>query len=248
MPAAAGSRSAWTLASSVLDLQDLPVAGLAERHQPLVGRAELLEQGVECLLGLLQPLHHLELLVLQRGDPALEGLQLVLHPLEVLGVVDQPLVHPVAVARAPGLDLLDVAVDLLLLGGEVVDDDPGVAAPALERRPGSGPARDLGELRQVRQLVAQLVGSGVELLDVEQLELGERVGFQGRLLSDAEVPGVGADRAHPGLHRIAQRVHQLARSTGSQVHSAAQWATSTRAGPSCSRNSDAGWWRRSLVT
>jgi hypothetical protein len=37
-------------------------------------------------------------------------------------------------------------------------------------------------LGQGREPVAELVGARVELLEVEQLQLGERVGFQRRLL------------------------------------------------------------------
>ena len=51
----------------------------------------------------------------------------MLHPLEVLGVGDQALVHPVPVAGPARLDLLDVGVGLLLLGRQVVDLDLGVA-------------------------------------------------------------------------------------------------------------------------
>ena len=93
----------------------------------------------------------------------------MLHPLEVLGVADQALVHPVAVPGAAGLDLLDVGVDLLLLGGEVVDQDPGVADLVVELDPRSGRSSAISASSgRVSPLVAQLVGTGVEVLDVEQ--------------------------------------------------------------------------------
>jgi hypothetical protein len=51
---------------------------------------------------------------------------------------------------------------------------------------GDGPAelRELRELGQGRQSMTELVGARVERLDVEQLQLGEGVGFQRRLLWD----------------------------------------------------------------
>jgi hypothetical protein len=106
----------------------------------------------------------------------------VLHPLEVLGVGDLPLVHPVAVTGAPRLDLLDVGVGLGLRGGQVVDHD--LCVPDLVDQLGAARRErgDLGDLGQVGALVPELVGLGVQRLDVEQLQLGERVGFQRVLL------------------------------------------------------------------
>ncbi|GAA2143623.1 hypothetical protein GCM10009844_16200 [Nocardioides koreensis] len=106
----------------------------------------------------------------------------MLHPLEVLGVGDQPLVHPVAVTDPAGLDLLDVGVDLLLLHREVVHHDAGVARLVVQRGAAGLQLGDLGQLRKVRPLVPQLVGAQVEALDVEQLQLREGVGFQRGLL------------------------------------------------------------------
>jgi hypothetical protein len=106
----------------------------------------------------------------------------VLHPLDVPGVGDLPLVDPVAVAGAAGLDLLHVRVDLLLLGRQVTDRDAGVTRLVVELPAPGLEGVDLGQLGQARQLVSQLVGPGVDLLDVEQLQLGGRVGFQRGLL------------------------------------------------------------------
>ena len=87
------------------------------------------------------------------------------------------------VALAAGLDLLDVGVDLGLLDGEVVDRDPGVARLVVELGAGRRAARRARRSSgSVRALVAQLVGARVELLEVEQLQLGGRVGFQRVLL------------------------------------------------------------------
>nr|WP_240617230.1 hypothetical protein [Nocardioides speluncae] len=105
----------------------------------------------------------------------------MLHPLEVLGVGDQPLVHPAAVPLAAGLDLLDVGVGLLLVGGQVVDEDLGVAGLFLQIEAGLGQLGDLRVGGEACELVLKLVDPGVVLLYVEQLELGERVGFQRRL-------------------------------------------------------------------
>lgn len=110
------------------------------------------------------------------------------HPLEVLGVGDQPLVHALLVTGPAGLDRLDVGVDLLLLAGEVLHLDPRVTQLHLEPLAGLPQLGDLGELRQVLALVAEPVGPGVELLDLEQRQLGGRVGFQRRLLGSDE-PG-----------------------------------------------------------
>jgi hypothetical protein len=106
----------------------------------------------------------------------------VLHPLQVLGVGDLPRVHPLAVAGAPRLDLLDVGVGLGLRGGEVVDHDLRVPDPVDQDGALGGQRVDLGDLGQVGALVPELVGLRVERLDVEQLQLGERVGFQRVLL------------------------------------------------------------------
>ena len=96
-----------------------------------------------------------------------------------LGLADQPLVHPVLVALAPGLDLLDVRVDLGLLGGQVVDRRSGRRGAGRRGRRGVAVERgDLGQLGQGLALVAQLVGARVELLEVQQGELGGGVGFQ----------------------------------------------------------------------
>nr|WP_235738921.1 hypothetical protein [Nocardioides alcanivorans] len=48
------------------------------------------------------------------------------HPLEVLGIGDLPLVDPLAVPVAAGTYLLDLAIGLLLVARQVVDDDPQV--------------------------------------------------------------------------------------------------------------------------
>ena len=99
--------------------------------------------------------------------------------LEVLGVADLAGVHPLPVAGAAGLDLLDVGVDLGLLGAQVVDDDPGVAGLVVELGAVGLQLGDLGDLGQGAALVAQLVGPGVELLELEQGDLGGGSAFSG---------------------------------------------------------------------
>ena len=93
-------------------------------------------------------------------------------------MVIRPCVHPRAVALAAGPDRLDVAVDLGLLDGEVVDDDAGVAHLVGERGALGLQRGDLGQLGQVGALVAQLVGARVELGDVEQRALVGGIGLQ----------------------------------------------------------------------
>ena len=83
----------------------------------------------------------------------------LLHPLDVLGVADQALVDPLLVALAAGLDLLDVGIDLGLLGGQVVDGHPGVQRLPLDPRAAGGQLGEPGELGQRAPLVAQLVGA-----------------------------------------------------------------------------------------
>ncbi|MET1058076.1 MAG: hypothetical protein ABWX84_00645 [Nocardioides sp.] len=79
------------------------------------------------------------------------------HPLEVLGIGDQALVHAAAVAFAAGLDLLDVRVRLLLLPEEVVDQDLRVARPVDQSGAGGLQPGDLLVLGQRGQLVPELV-------------------------------------------------------------------------------------------
>ena len=97
-------------------------------------------------------------------------------------VGDQPLVHARTVAVAARPDLLDVGVDLRLLGGQVVDDDGGVPGLVAEVAPRHRQRGQLGVLGQRAALVPELVGAGVELLDVQQRELDRGVGFQVGLL------------------------------------------------------------------
>ena len=155
-----------------------------DRDRELLG--DLGELGLEPghgRLSLLELLHDLELLVLEHRDPAVEGGQLVLHALEVLGAADRPGVHPLLVAPAAGLDRLDIGVGLLLHPLEVVAGDPGVAYGIVGGLLRCLQLRHDGGLRQVRTAVAQLERTRVQLTDVEQLHLGERVGFQRILLS-----------------------------------------------------------------
>ena len=81
-------------------------------------------------------------------------------------------------------------------------------------------------------------------------------GRRGRLSGSApRSRQVTARNVQASVHSVLTRVSTVSRAAasrastcGSQVHSAAQWATSTSAGPPFSTNSVAGWWRRSLVT
>jgi len=111
-----------------------------------------------------------------------QRLELPEHPFERLGVLDLPGVDHPLVALPARLDLLDVRVGPLLLADQVVDLDPEVPDGVLQGRPPTRELADPGGLGDRVQLVGQRVDPGVELLDVEQLELDERVGFQSGLL------------------------------------------------------------------
>jgi hypothetical protein len=69
-----------------------------------------------------------------------------------------------------------------LLCSQVVDSDAQVPHCVLQGRTATLELTQLAGLRDGRELVGQLVDPGVELLDVEQSELDERVGFQSILL------------------------------------------------------------------
>ena len=73
------------------------------------------------------------------------------------------------VALAPRPDLLDLAVGLGLLDGEVVDHDARVAHLVGDLGALGFQRRDLGELGEVRALVPELRGPRVELGDVEPM-------------------------------------------------------------------------------
>ena len=112
----------------------------------------------------------------------MQRLQLAEHPLQCLGILDLTGVDHPLVTHPTSLDLLDVGVRSLLLRGEVVDLDAQVADRV---RDGGTTPRVLAQLIGLGdrgELVGQVVDPGVELLDVEQLELDERVGFQRILL------------------------------------------------------------------
>jgi len=92
-------------------------------------------------------------------------------------VGDRAGVDPLLLAVAAGPDRLDVGLSLLLRCGEVVADDPGVAGLVVELLAGGLEPVDLGSLGEVRQPVPQLQDARVDLLDVQQLQLRERVGL-----------------------------------------------------------------------
>ena len=98
---------------------------------------------------------------------------------------------------AAGLDLLDVGVDLLLLAREVVDQDPGVAAPG--RRPRARLACSGGDLGELGQRAPAGAAAGraraSRSCTSSSVELGERVGFQ------RGSSGVGASQAERSTGR-----------------------------------------------
>ena len=179
----------------------------------------------------------------------------MLEPFEVLGVADRAPVEPLLVAGAAGLDLLHVRVGLALLPGQVVDLHLEVPGASVDLCALGGELAQLGRLGRVLGLVPEGVEAAVELLDVEQLELGEGVGFQGVLLEETgqtrNVQGSVTSvltRVSTVSPRAVAASRTFRSTTGSQLHSAAQCATSTSAGPPSSRNSPARWCFRSEVT
>ena len=149
-------------------------------------------------LGVLEVGHDLELGVLELADAAVQRDQLVLEPLEVLGVGDRTGVEALLVADPAGLDLLDVVVGLALGPGEVVDLDLEVGGLPAQRGAAALEVAQLGPLRRVGGLVAQRVETAVELLHVEELQLGGRVGFQDDLLGALFSVGAVERPVRPG--------------------------------------------------
>ena len=103
--------------------------------------------------------------------------------------------------------------------------------------------------------VAPLVRRDGGILVLDDSTLDKPYARRGRISAWAPRSGIQLRKVHGSVHRVLTRVSTVSpsasatrpRTTGSQVHSAAQCATSTRAGPPFSRNSAAGWCRRSLV-
>ena len=160
-----------------VDLGELLVARSGERSKAFVGCRYLTGQRVDDALGLFERLHHLEFIVLEAADATRDRLQLLHESLERLRVGDLPGIDPALVAIAPRLDLVDVGLDLGLLVGQVVQGDPVVAGLVIELGARRGERSDLGQFGQRGALVAQLVGLGVEILQLQQLQLYRRLGL-----------------------------------------------------------------------
>ncbi|MFY9915416.1 MAG: hypothetical protein WAK18_12160 [Nocardioidaceae bacterium] len=106
----------------------------------------------------------------------------MLHGLQLLGVADRAAIDPFPVTGAPGFDLLDVGICLALLAAEV--SHLGLGSAEFRGHVGAtlGERDQSSMLRQVLQPVGELIEPSVDRLQVEQLELGERIGFQRLLL------------------------------------------------------------------
>jgi hypothetical protein len=111
-----------------------------------------------------------------------QRVELADHPLERLGILHLAGVDHPLVADPSRPDLLHVGVRAPLLDGQVVDLDAQVAYGVRDGGTTAGELAQQVSLRDRRELMGQGVDPGVELLDVEQLELDERVGFQRILL------------------------------------------------------------------
>jgi len=145
-------------------------------------------------LGGLELLHHLELGVLQVGDPPLERPDLVLQVLQVARRGDLAGVEPLLVARAALADLLDVAVGLLLLTLQVTDLGVGGDQVTVDHGLLGDQVLQGLVLGQRRALVRDLIQLQVEILQVQQPALDGGLGVQSQLLrSDPQRPGVRAE-------------------------------------------------------
>ena len=101
----------------------------------------------------------------------------MLHGGQLLGVADEPGIDPLLVALTPGLHLLDVRVGLALLAREILDRGLGLALRGRDVGTPLGQRRERGELGHRTKLVGQLVEMRVDVLQIEQLQLGEWIGF-----------------------------------------------------------------------
>src|SRR5690606_19908296 len=158
-----------------VDRRPLRVPGLGVARDVGGDRGLLRLELREPALGLLEPLHDLELDLLEVALPLGELGELGLQGLGLLGAHGTG-VEASLVPGGPLTDLLDVALRLGHLAAGVTDDGPLLdlcAADVLQ------PALELGdrlEHGQAAALVAQPRGARVECLDVEQAAL---VGHRG---------------------------------------------------------------------
>ena len=130
----------------------------------------------------LQLLHHLELGVLQVGDPPVQRPDLVLQVLQILRRGDLAGVDALLVPRLPLTDLIDIGVGLLLLPLQVADLGVGGDQVAVDHGLLRGQVRKGLVLGQRFALVRDLIQLQVEILQVQQPALDGGLGVQSRLL------------------------------------------------------------------
>lgn len=185
----------------------------------------------------LDPLHDLQLDVLEVGLTPDEVLELGRDGLELLGITDRAGVQELLIPTASLPHLLDITIRLLLLDLEITGDclsGHHLVARSDETRLDLRKRRSVG---QVRSLVRELRHAGVLLLEVEQAQLDGGVGVQ---------DGLPRCRVHGSVtirdtwtSTVVPRASTSDRSDsaaiGSQGHSLAQCATSTRAHPPSTR-------------
>lgn len=137
---------------------------------------------IESLLCTLETLHDLELLIFKGVDPPVKCDDLMLYALEILRIADVTGVHPLFVLQPPAAYLFNFAVGLLLLSTQVANLSFGLDALSVEFVDVSGQIRNHRMLGQALLTMSQLGEHRISTLQVEQNELGVRVGLQRGLL------------------------------------------------------------------
>ena len=205
---------------------------------------DLVTLGKECrltALRLLEPLHDLQLDILELGLAAGQRLELMLERGQLLGVVDRPGVQQLAVLRGALTHQVDVVVRLALLEFEIGHLDRHRRDAVSESALRGLEFDDASGLREGGAPVAHAVYLEVVLLHLEQGDLLLRVDVQDWLLTDAVHGSVGISDTR--LSTVAPcAATSTARSSAawaSQGHSLAQCATSITAQPPSSRCSSA---------
>ena len=126
----------------------------------------------------LEALHHVEHDVLEVALPLRQRGDLVLEALELLGRGDLPGVEPLLVTRRARAHLLDVALGLAQLAGDVAGLGLGADDLVAQRRHRRLQLGQRGVLGQRLPPVRELVDAGVQGLHVEQALLVGGGSFQ----------------------------------------------------------------------
>ena len=184
----------------------------------------------------------------------------MLQPLEVLGVGDQPWSSRCWSRSRRALTCSTSASALRLLARSRSSTRSRASRPGRRRRPLGAPSSASSACSgSVRALVRELVepvssawrSSSAAGRTGRLSARCSSLGWRGRSRRRT-VHGSVTRRAHPGLHRIRPRRDRVARQSPRRPAARSTRPPSARRRPApappCSRNSDAGWWRRSAVT